>query len=220
MPKPKTSAIQKKAKPKTKRKELNIPLPPDADVQAAFEPELDADVDEPMAVPTEENGEILLDEPLEIPDPTVAFELSEDPVRLYLREIGQVKLLDADSEFRLSTVIEAGRLASNLQKRHYRPETPLATSVYRALVDELATSWVRLGQDAKRLNSNLPDLALVLTEAQHLHLGWDVEAPSYLRAYLDNGRWGTDPLWDGLVLNAYTVLLTLYCLPEFTTPSG
>ena len=67
----------------------------------------------------------------------------------------------------------------------------------------MATSWVRLGQDAKRLNSNLPDLALVLTEAQHLHLDWEIEAPSYLRAYLDNGRWGSDPLWDGLVLNAF-----------------
>ncbi|NOH00838.1 MAG: hypothetical protein HND47_02095 [Chloroflexi bacterium] len=35
-------------------------------------------------------------------------ELAEDPVRLYLREIGQVKLLGADSEFRLATLIEAG----------------------------------------------------------------------------------------------------------------
>ena len=36
-------------------------------------------------------------------DPSLALELSEDPVRLYLREIGQIHLLDADSEFRLST---------------------------------------------------------------------------------------------------------------------
>ena len=42
--------------------------------------------------------------------PTVAAELSEDPVRLYLGEIGRVKLLDSDSEFRLATMIEANRL--------------------------------------------------------------------------------------------------------------
>jgi RNA polymerase primary sigma factor len=214
MPQRIRAAIPKKTKPKPKHKELRIPLPPDADVSGVFESDVEMDADEPMAVPTEESGDVLIDEPLEIPDPSVAFELSEDPVRLYLREIGQVKLLDADSEFRLSTIIEANRLIANLEKRHSRPGTPHATAVYRVLMDELSTSWVRLGQDAKRLNSNLPDLALVLTEAQHLHLGWDVEAPSYLRAYLDNGRWGSDPLWDGLVLNAFTVLLGLYCLPE------
>jgi RNA polymerase primary sigma factor len=214
MPKQKKAVIQKKKKPRTKLKEINIPLPPDVDLGGAFESDLEPEVDEPMAVPTEEDGETLINEPLEIHDPTIAFELSEDPVRLYLREIGQVKLLDSDSEFRLSTIIEANRLIANLEKHKPRPGTPHATAVYRALVDELDTSWVRLGQDAKRLNSNLPDLALVLTEAQHLHLSWEVEAPSYLRAYLDNGRWGSDPLWDGLVLNAFTVLLSLYCLPE------
>jgi RNA polymerase primary sigma factor len=214
MPQRKKAVVPKKTKSRAKQKELNIPLPADADVNVAFESDQETEADDPMAVPTEENGEALIDEPLEIPDPSVAFELSEDPVRLYLREIGLVKLLDADSEFRLSTVIEADRLVANLEKRHPRPGTPHATAVYRALMDELSTSWVRLGQDAKRLNSNLPDLALVLTEAQYLHLGWEVEAPSYLRAYLDNGRWGSDPLWDGLVLNAFTVLLGLYCVPE------
>ena len=39
--------------------------------------------------------------------PEIAAELAGDPVRLYLREIGEVKLLDSDSEFRLATLIEA-----------------------------------------------------------------------------------------------------------------
>jgi RNA polymerase primary sigma factor len=213
MPQRKKTVTRKKSPGRTKRKEIDIPLPPDVDGTVGFDTDLEAEVEEPMVVPAEENGEVVIDEPLEIADPSIAFELSEDPVRLYLREIGQVKLLDADSEFRLSTVIEANRLIHNLEKRHPRRGTPPATAVYRALLDELDTAWVRLGQDAKRLNSNLPDLALVLTEAQHLHLEWEIEAPSYLRAYLDNGRWGSDPLWDGLVLNAFSVLLCLYSLP-------
>jgi RNA polymerase primary sigma factor len=210
----KKTATRKKPTGRTKKKELNIPLPPDADISSGFETDMEVEVEEPMVVPVDENGEINLEEPIEIADPTVAFELSEDPVRLYLREIGQVKLLDSDSEFRLSTLIEANRLIHNLEKRPPRRGTTRATAIYRVLLDELGTAWVRLGQDAKRLDSHLPDLALVLTEAQHLHLEWEIEAPSYLRAYLDNGRWGSDPLWDGLVLNAYSVLLCLYCLPE------
>ncbi len=46
--------------------------------------------------------EQLEDEPLDLKDPAFAAELADDPVRLYLREIGQVKLLDAGSEFHLA----------------------------------------------------------------------------------------------------------------------
>src|SRR5688572_10492737 len=54
--------------------------------------------------------ELLEEEPLDLHNPQLAAELADDPVRLYLREIGRVKLLDADSEFRLATLIEANRL--------------------------------------------------------------------------------------------------------------
>ena len=50
-----------------------------------------------------------IDEVLPLRSHELAVELSEDPVRLYLREIGQVKLLDSDSEFRLATLSEADR---------------------------------------------------------------------------------------------------------------
>jgi RNA polymerase primary sigma factor len=43
---------------------------------------------------------------------------------------------------------------------------------------------------------------------------WQSENPSYLRAYLDNGLWGTDALWDGVARNAFTVFLYLYMLPD------
>ena len=58
--------------------------------------------------------EDLLDEVPEAVRSATAAELSEDPVRLYLREIGEVKLLDSDSEFRLATQIEAGPATGGL----------------------------------------------------------------------------------------------------------
>ena len=42
---------------------------------------------------------------------------------------------------------------------------------------------------------------------------WQSDEPSYLRTYLDNGLWGKDALWDGLVRNAFTLFLCLYMLP-------
>ena len=44
--------------------------------------------------------------------------LSEDPVRLYLKEIGQIHLLDADSEFRLAARIEAERRWIRSMEKH------------------------------------------------------------------------------------------------------
>ena len=38
--------------------------------------------------------------------------------------------------------------------------------------------------------------------------------PSYLRSYLDNGRWGKDAIWEELVRHAYTLFLGLYLLPD------
>ena len=40
-------------------------------------------------------------------------DVSDDPVRLYLREIGRVELLDVNSEFRLATMIEGQRFVSS-----------------------------------------------------------------------------------------------------------
>ncbi len=59
-----------------------------------------------------QEDELFEEDAIDLKNPEVAAELSEDPVRLYLREIGQVKLLDSDSEFRLATMIEANRLVS------------------------------------------------------------------------------------------------------------
>ncbi|MBI5943954.1 MAG: sigma-70 family RNA polymerase sigma factor [Chloroflexi bacterium] len=143
----------------------------------------------------------------------LAVELSEDPVRLYLREIGLVKLLASDSEFRLATRSEADRHITALRKLNPRKGVSLATSIYHSLLLEMLTSWDRLIEDAEQLDYELPSPALMLAEAQSLHAGWQFDSPSYFRAYLDNGHWGVDHLWDNLARHAYSVFLNLYLLP-------
>lgn len=152
-------------------------------------------------------------EDISIRDHVVAAELAEDPVRLYLREIGQVKLLNSDSEFRLATMIEANRLVNTLRKLKQRKGISVEGSIYHALVSEISTSWDRLVEDTERLDYDLPNLAMMIAESQSLHAGWEFDSPSYFRAYLDNGHWGVDHLWDNLARNAYSVFLSLYLLP-------
>jgi RNA polymerase primary sigma factor len=102
---------------------LKKSLPEDVDLNNDDVEEMIEPDDEILAQQEEE-----LDEDEDVLDikktPELAAELSEDPVRLYLREIGQVKLLDADSEFRLATLIEADRLIAAFLRRPRKDAGP------------------------------------------------------------------------------------------------
>ena len=119
---------------------------------AAEDVELDNEDTEEIGEPDDESlaqQEEELDSEEDVLDfkksPELAAELSEDPVRLYLREIGQVKLLDADSEFRLATQIEADRLVAAFLRRPQRQGVTVSCGIYRAIANEFLTSWKRLG---------------------------------------------------------------------------
>jgi RNA polymerase primary sigma factor len=205
------------AQAKSGAKELDDDLLKDMRDPAAEEPN-DAEINQEA----EELEAIANDDPTDVLDhPSVVMELSDDPVRLYLKEIGGIDLLDTDREFWLSTQLEAARRIEILERSHPaaqtdgNPEQPRSTvrGIYRALYEELITAWERVQEDTERLGFDCPDLALAVTEAQMLQHSWDNEDPSYLRAYLDNGLWGKDDLWDGVARNAFSVFLYLYMLP-------
>jgi RNA polymerase primary sigma factor len=177
------------------------------------------DTPEPVAeVAAEDWAEINLEEPLDLLEgPLVSVELSEDPVRLYLKEIGLINLLDADSEFRLSARIEAYRTIDQLERRLVSEAVPLRQAQYTIVIDDLIINWGRLEEDTRRVQQqNPPDLELTLAEAQLLRQRWQIDAPSYLRKFLDNGLWGkdTEASWNELVKVAFKVFIGLYLLPE------
>jgi RNA polymerase primary sigma factor len=160
---------------------------------------------------------LVKNEPLDLlDDPSLIMELSEDPVQLYMKEIGGIDLLESHHEFWLSTQMEAARLIDTLSRQHplARQDESSARNVYLALFQELITAWKRLIEDASRLGFTLPDLVRVLEEAQQLQKTWREVTKSYLHAYLDNGMWGENPLWEGVARNAFAVFLCLYMLPE------
>jgi RNA polymerase primary sigma factor len=159
------------------------PFVPTADEELIEKDEPDVEV---LVQTSEEWSDITLEDPIDIlEDPSIALELSEDPVRLYLKEIGQIHLLDADSEFRLAARIEAERRIITLEKlakpvyghpNHYR-------SLFFGVMQDIVTAWARLQEDDKRIgNGTPPDLGLILSEAQMLRRLWQVEEPSYLRS--------------------------------------
>ena len=164
----------------------------------------------------EELESIEQDEPLELlKKPGLSAEFSEDPVRLYLKEIGEIDLLESDHEFWLATRMGASRQIDALSRAHplIRRSDSNARSIYQALYDEILTAWKRLMEDTTRLDYPCPDLALILTEAQMLQQTWNSPVPSYLRNYLDNGSWGKDQFWDNVARHAFNVYLGLYLMP-------
>ena len=185
-------------------------MEPEEDLELTGEPEEGLSTEE-------EPGNLGVEDPFEFNRVELAAELSEDPVRLYLREIGQVKLLDAAREFRLAAMIEGRRvilltLRSRLGTKAVSSPT---TAAYRNLLRDLQTAWTRLGEDAGRLSVEVPDPALLLAEAHSLHRGWENNiSPAYLHAYIERELWGKDPLWDSLVSHAYIVYVIFYILPE------
>ncbi len=144
-------------------------------------------------------------------DFALAVELADDPVRLYLKEIGRVELLDADHELWLAVRMQAARHLKRL--RAGGRKAPSAQEVLMALFDEVRTLWKRVLEDAKRMEQPEPALRQVLEEARLLRQDWRREGGSYLRGWLDNGQWGSDPAWEQVARNAITVFVALYLMP-------
>jgi len=140
-------------------------------------------------------------------------DVSDDPVRLYLREIGRVELLDVNSEFRLATMIEGQRFVSSSRCSIVRGNMSLETNTYRMIVGDLLDYWNALGAAAKEIKVEMPDLGLMLAETQSLQRGWETDVPSYTRAYLNNGSWGKDAEWNNLAHQVFQIYLCFYLLP-------
>jgi RNA polymerase primary sigma factor len=207
--------------PQTRRKSkktggLDIPLADNANMDDETLTRQEPD-DTSLVQAGSEWNELVVEDPLEIlEDPSIALELSEDPVRLYLKEIGQIHLLDADSEFRLAVRIEA---LVRIEKFEAKLKIAKGSegyykALYGLLVDEMVQTWIDLQNGAKDMGQHeIPDLSLMFAEAQLLKRQWQADEPSYLRTYLDNGLWGKDAIWEALVRQAFTLFMGMYMIP-------
>ncbi len=169
--------------------------------------------------------DLVSEDPLEIiKDPSLVVEVLEDPVRLYLKEIGQINLLDADSEFRLSTRTEANRRLERLQSRA-EPNPVKANdpvNIFRQVINDLCTAHHNLSEFLENYRAvELPDFPLVLSEAQMLRSVWQTDQPSYIRSYLDV-FWKESvstqdtirrQMLTELIQETYSLFLACYLLP-------
>ena len=141
--------------------------------------------------------------------------VEDDPVHTYLKEIGQVPLLSAAQEIRLSTQLTAASVLDDLTKGDDPDNGDDSQS--RAMLanyESLLEHWQSVEAAATVINLDMPVLEPLISEARLLRKSWQEGEDSYLRQYLNDGNWGQDAAWNDLAQSMFVVYTALYLLPD------
>jgi RNA polymerase primary sigma factor len=189
--------------------EIDAPLAEDeAELSLDFEP--DEEALQEIEVDTEVDEEALM------PAAAIADgEMANDPVRMYLKEIGQVQLLDSDQEIWLSVQMGASRTLDVLHMQIGGGNgTADRTEVLVELFNQVAQSWHDVQSMSSDFKVDPPDLSELIRESKRLKQNWWRQAQSYLHRYLKLREWGHDDDWNQLARPLFQVFEGLYLLPE------
>ncbi len=143
--------------------------------------------------------------------------LADDPVRMYLKEIGQVPLLDTNRETWLSVQIAAEQLLQTFMDRLSALDSqtglPVPSAVVELAYQHVTRNWEEVVEGALAFHVEKPDLAAMINETVLISDAWDVNGHSYIREYLRQRDWGRDELWTELAKRLFDVFHGLYLIP-------
>lgn len=146
--------------------------------------------------------------------------LADDPVRMYLKEIGQVPLLDPNRETWLSAQIAAERLMQQLIDKLSAPTeanpagVPQPQEVAEAAYAYVKRNWDEVMSSVPAFKANPPDFNEVVKEVQLATENWDASGLSYMRTYLRQRDWGREEAWIDLARRLFNVFHGLYLIPH------
>lgn len=151
-----------------------------------------------------------------------AVTLADDPVRMYLKEIGQVPLLNTNREIWLSIQMAADHLAQELFDELSRLDNnevvadkglPRLIDVVQQSFDHVTSNWEDVVKMANKFKVDPPDFRSMIDEVQAVYQDWDVDGSSYVRQYLRQNDWGRDENWNTLAHSLFAVMHGLSLIP-------
>lgn len=190
----------------------------DIDVSDSGDDMLLDDIDDPDLADLEDEEDVDDD-----PPSIDSIPLADDPVRMYLKEIGQVPLLNSNREMWLSAQIATERMLEAVQDELSGLEgrdgkngvgLPAAIDVAQAVYHHIRTSWEEVVALAPKFDIEAPDFRQIVDEAQQINSNWDMDGSSYIRTFLRQREWGRDEKWTELAQQLFDVLQGL-CLTPF-----
>ncbi len=158
----------------------------------------------------------VLDEDDDVSKNPYANTLSEDdPVHTYLKEIGKVPLLVAKEEVWLSTQLLAARIFDALSADLEEAVDSLDRTRHVMSVNytNFLQSYEKAQLASVAINVEPVDMQMLIAEAIQLRKSWRTEKSSYLRLYLNKGRWGQADEWGDLAKSGFAMFTALYLFP-------
>ena len=149
-----------------------------------------------------------------------AMTLADDPVRMYLKEIGQVPLLDTNRETWLSVHIAADHQLqavmdslSTVDGDDLDAALPEPSHIVELIYEDLRRDWQEVVDGAAAFKVDPPDLKATIDEVLLIQDTWDVSGKSYVRSYLNQREWGRDEPWTELARRLFSVVQGIYLIP-------
>ncbi len=142
---------------------------------------------------------------------------TDDPVRLYLREIGRIDLLEADHEFWLSSRMKAQEHLQEVQqalcKEETKDQSSSNTALTLAICDDILKLCRMVKRETKKQEVTHPDFILTLSEAQRLRSTWEIKESSYMRDFMDREFWLRNKKPGDLIRAIFNIYIDFYLLP-------
>jgi len=175
--------------------------------------------DEDVALPDEpdlaELDEIESEEEDEDTALAVETDLSDDPVRMYLKEIGQVRLLESQQEVWLAIQMSAPEQLARVRDRLQTAgkKLPHPDELMLGVYEDFTTAWGQFEKTARKAHMKKVDLKNLIGEARTLRSGAVPETESLLQPHATHVRHEKSSAWQEALGYLYTAYVSVYVLP-------